>query len=258
MEPLSPELDASRLQADFARQGYVSIPGFFAGDELAELIEHKNRFIRDIAPSLPPEQAFYEDKNDAATRKQTHQMYEHDDYFKSLMFGGRFEKLAALLLDEPVVGKNMQYFNKPPGVGQATPPHQDGYFFKLKPNKAVTMWMSLEEVTEAQGCVRYVQGSHRLGMRHHAKSGVLGFSQHILDFPQPNDLEHEIAFPCDAGHLIVHHSLTIHWAQRNETSDRTREAMGLIYYGHSAQEDTAAHAAYAEQLKQELAQGGKI
>jgi len=258
MEPLSPAMDASRLQDDFARLGYVSIPGFVASDELAELIEHKNRFIRDIVPTLPPEQVFYEDKQDPSTLKQIQQVYEHDDYFRSVMFGSKFEQLAALLLDEPVVGKNMQYFNKPPGIGQATTPHQDGYFFKLRPNKAVTMWLSLEEVTEAQGCVRYVKGSHRLGMRHHAKSGVLGFSQKILDFPQPNDIENEVAFPCQPGHLIVHHSLTIHWAERNQTADRTREAMGWIYYGQSAKEDEAAHAAYAEQLRQEMAEGGKI
>lgn len=257
MDTPLPEQDAPRLQADFARLGYVSIPGFVAGDDLAELIDHKNRFIRDIVPTLPPERAFYEDKADPSTLKQIQLMYEHDAYFKSVMFGGRFEQLAAMLLAEPVVGKNLQYFNKPPGVGQATPPHQDGYFFKLKPNKAVTMWMSLEEVTEAQGCVRYVAGSHRLGMRHHARSGVLGFSQHILDFPQPNDIENEAAFPCAPGHLIVHHSLTIHWAQRNQTADRTREAMGWIYYGRSAKEDAAAHAAYAEQLRQELAAAGK-
>lgn len=258
MEPFFPETDASRLQDDFARLGYVSIPGFVTGDELAELTDNKNRFIREIVPTLPPEQVFYEDKADPSTLKQIQLMYEHDAYFKSVMFGSRFEHLAALLLAEPVVGKNLQYFNKPPGVGRATPPHQDGYFFKLKPPQAVTMWMSLEDVTEPQGCVRYVAGSHRLGMRHHAKSGVLGFSQHILDFPQPNDREHGVAFPCEAGHLIVHHALTIHWAERNQTADRTREAMGWIYYGRSAKEDTAAHAAYAEQLRQELADTGKI
>jgi len=258
MEPLSPELDASRLQADFARLGYVSIPGFVTGDDLAELIENKKRLIRDIVPTMPSDQAYYEDKDDPSTLKQLQKVYQYDAYFKSVMFGSRFEQLASLLLDEPVVGKNMQYFNKPAGIGQATTPHQDGYFFKLRPNKAVTMWLSLEDITEAQGCVRYVKGSHRMGMRHHAKSGVLGFSQMILDFPQPNDIENEVAFPCQAGHLIVHHSLTIHWAQRNVTTDRTREAMGWIYYGQSAQEDTAAHEAYADQLKQEMAQGGKI
>lgn len=249
---------APQLRDDFERLGYVSIPGFIAGDELAELIEHKNRFIRDIVPTLPPEMVFYEDKADASTLKQIQLMYEHDDYFRAQMFGGRFEKLASILLGEPVVGKNMQYFNKPPSIGQATPPHQDGYFFKLSPNHAVTMWMSLEEVTEEQGCVRYVQGSHRLGMRHHAKSSVLGFSQHILDFPQINDIENAVAFPCEPGHLIVHHSLTIHWAERNQTADRTREAMGLIYYGQSAKEDAKAHAAYAEQLKEEMTTTGKI
>ena len=250
--------NADKLRNDFNRDGYVSIPDFVAGDELATLIENKNRLLRDVVPQMPASAVFYEDRGDASTLKQLLHLYEHDDYFHQMMFGSRFEQLASVLLGEAVIGKNMQYFNKPPRIGKGTPPHQDGYFFKLKPNHAVTMWLALEEVSEQQGCVRYVEGSHRLGMRHHAKSGVLGFSQHILDFPQPNDLDHEVAFPCRAGHLIVHHSLTIHWAQNNQTADRTREAMGFIYYGKSAREDEAAHRAYQAQLEAELATEGKI
>jgi len=48
--------------------------------------------------------------------------------------GRDFEKLASFPLGDEVTGKNLQYFNKPAGIGQATPPHQDGYYFKLVPN----------------------------------------------------------------------------------------------------------------------------
>ena len=249
---------AETLRQDFARDGYVSLPGFVRGEELQALTENKDRLLQEVVPNMPAQHVFYEDRSDASTIKQLLHLYEHDPYFDQMMFGSKFEQLASVLLDEEVVGQNMQFFNKPPRIGQATPPHQDGYFFKLKPNHAVTMWLALEDVSEAQGCVRYVKGSHRLGMRHHARSGVLGFSQHILDFPQPNDLDHEVAFPCKAGHLIVHHSLTIHWAQNNQTTDQTRQALGFIYYGQSAGEDAAAHAAYQAQLNAELAAEGKI
>jgi ectoine hydroxylase-related dioxygenase (phytanoyl-CoA dioxygenase family) len=50
----------------------------------------------------------------------------------------------------------MQYFNKPPSVGQPTPPHQDGYYFMLDPCEAVTMWFALDEVDEENGRMRYV------------------------------------------------------------------------------------------------------
>lgn len=43
------------------------------------------------------------------------------------------------LLDGPVVAKNKQYFNRPPGVGQPTPAHQDGHCFMLDPSQALTI-----------------------------------------------------------------------------------------------------------------------
>jgi phytanoyl-CoA hydroxylase len=252
------EANADTLANKFAEQGYVSLPGFLAPEEVAEANDHQRRVIDELVPSLPSDIVYYEDKSEPSTLKQIQKLFEHDQYFHRLMFGSRFERLAEILLGESVVGKNMQYFNKPPEIGQPTPPHQDGYFFMLKPNHAITMWLALEDVGEPQGCVRYVSGSHKHGMRAHGRSGVLGFSQHILDFPTPNDRDNEIAFPCKAGHLIAHHSLTIHRADGNSTKDKSRQALGFIYYGSSAREDERAHTEYQLRLANELAAAEKI
>ncbi len=247
-----------QLVRDFNEHGYVSLPGFVSCDEIAIMNEHKRRLIESVVPDLPPEVVFYESKDDPSTLKQIQKLYEYDGYFRELMFGSRFEWLAEVLLGEPVVGKNMQYFNKPAGIGQPTPPHQDGYFFMLKPNHAITMWLALEDVSESQGCVRYVRGSHKFGMRVHGRSGVLGFSQHILDFGLANDQDNEVAFPCKAGHLIAHHSLTIHRADGNTSEDKSRQALGFIYYASSAHEDEKAHAEYQRRLASELTEKGEI
>lgn len=180
-----------------------------------------------------------------------------------MMFGSRFEHLASVLLAEAVVGKNMQYFNKPPRaasgrIGQPTPAHQDGYYFMLDPNEAVTMWLALEPVDEANGCVRYVRGSHLRGLRPHGRTGVLGFSQGMTDFGTPEDLENEVYFPTQPGDLLVHHSLTIHRADGNASETRTRRALGFIYYAQRAREDTARKQAYQQKLTFELRQKATI
>ena len=177
----------SELMRDFERNGFVALPQFVSGVELSELIAHVDRFIRDIVPQLPPEQVFYEDKHNPATLKQIQHLGDHDSWFYELFTGSRFQEVAAILLNGPVVPKNMQYFNKPPGVGQPTPPHQDGYYFMLDPCKAVTMWFALDDVDEENGCVRYVRGSHKQGMREHARTKTLGFSQGIVDYPTAQD-----------------------------------------------------------------------
>ncbi|MDC0937044.1 phytanoyl-CoA dioxygenase family protein [Pirellulales bacterium] len=245
------------LQRDFEKDGFVALRQFIGGDELAELMANLDRFIRDVVPSMPSEQVYYEDKNDWTTLKQIQHMGDHDPYFHELFVASRFREVAEQLLDGPVAPKNMQYFNKPPGVGQPPPPHQDGYYFMLDPCEAVTMWFALDHVDEENGCVRYIRGSHRRTMRPHARTGTLGFSQGIVDYTS-EDRDQEVAMPGQPGDLLVHHAMTIHRADGNHSADRTRRALGFIYYSERAQEDTAAHEAYQRKLKEEMASAGRL
>ncbi len=242
----------------FKTDGFVAMPQFLGGEELTELLTHVERFISRIVPKLPPEHVFYEDKDKPATLKQIQHMGDHDPWFHKLFIGSRFREVAELLLDGPVVPKNMQYFNKPPDVGHSTPPHQDGYYFMLDPCEAVTMWFALDDVDEKNGCVRYVRGSHHRGMRAHVRTKTLGFSQGIFGYPTDQDREAEIALPAQPGDLLVHDAMTIHRADANRSTNRTRRALGFIYYSERAREDEEAHAAYQRRLAEDMKTQGKI
>lgn len=242
----------------FASDGFCVLRRFVSGDDLKEIIANVERFVRDVVPRLPPDQVFYEDRNDPATLKQIQQMGVHDQWFGDLFTNGAFPQIAESLLNGPVIPKNMQYFNKPPGVGKPTPPHQDGYYFMLDPCEAVTMWFALDEVDEENGCVRYVVGSHKLGIREHARTRTLGFSQGIADYPTANDTECEMALPASPGDLLLHDAMTIHRADGNQSADRSRRALGFIYYSERAREDAQAHAAYQRKLSAEMKVSGRI
>lgn len=250
---------AERLHHEFHLDGYVSIPEFFESEEVEDIRNNMDRFIREVVPTMPAAEVYYDDKDDPQTLKQIQQLGGHDPYFGEMVGpGSRLATLAEICLGEPGRPVNMQYFNKPATVSTPTPAHQDGLFFCLNPSHAITIWIALEDISMEQGCVNYVQGSHRYGMRAHGSSGVLGFSQTILDFGLPNDLENAKSFPCKAGHLIAHHSLTIHWADGNTSGDKTRRAMGAIFYGESSREDVETKKAYQARLDAELAAEGKI
>ena len=249
----------NRWKHEFDRDGFVSLPGFFDAAEVAELRENKERFVREIVPSMPETEVYYDDKNDPSSLKQLQNMGKRDSFFGSLLEpDSKLSFLAEGCLGEAVRPMNLQYFNKSPNVSTPTPPHQDGYYFHLTPNLAVTMWIALEDVSPEQGCVNYVRGSHRFGMRAHGKSGTLGFSQSILDFGIPNDLDNAVNFPCKAGHVIAHHSLTIHWADGNTSGNKTRQALGAVYFARESTIDERAKAAYQVRLDAELAAEGKI
>ena len=242
----------------YRNDGFVALEQFVRGHDLARLLDRVDHFITTIVPGMPPERVFYENKTDRSTLKQIQHMDEHDRWFRQLFTAGRFRDVAETLLDGPVVPTNLQYFNKPPSIGQPTPPHQDGYYFMLDPCKAVTMWLALEDVDEETGCVRYVRGSHLTGMRRHARTETLGFSQGIVGYPSDSDRRNEVVCPAKAGDTLAHDALTIHRADRNQSSTRSRRALGFIYFSAHAREDTAAKKTYQQRLAQEMRSQGKI
>ena len=248
-------LNYDKLKTSFDRDGYVYIPGFLSPDEVDLLNGNLARFIAEKLPAMAINHYFYEDKNDSTTLKQMQDLEKYDKWFEAMAVAGQYRDLAKALLGEEVECKTVEYFNKPSKIGKPTPPHQDGYYFMLEPQQALTMWLALEDVTEETGCVKYVKGSHLNGMRTHGRTATLGFSQSIVDFGTEEDIKNEIAFPAKPGDLLVHHSLTIHRAGANTTADRTRKAFGLIYWGKSATEDKEAKEKYMQQLTKEREKG---
>lgn len=252
-------LTPDTLRDGFDRDGYVAIRPLFDHDKIAELQAETARCIQDVVPTMPDARVYYEDKNDRTSLKQIQKMFEYDDYFAALMNDGIIRQIAETVLDDDVLPINMQYFNKPAGSGQATPPHQDGYYFHLTPCEAVTGWLALDDVDAENGCIHYVRGSHKTdGLRPHGRTGVLGFSQGITDFGKAEDHTNAVAFPGSAGTFLMHHARTIHWAGPNQSKNRTRRAVGFIYYAKRTREDAAAREAYQRALDEQLRAEAKI
>lgn len=245
-------LTAEQLQSahrDFARDGHVCVRGFLTGRDLEQLQSNVERYVREIVPGLPPSEAFFEEAGRLETLKQLQNMQTHDGFFADLCHQSDVVALAEALLGEPVASQGAEYFCKPPGIGKATPPHQDGYYFCLEPNHAATLWIALDRVDEENGCLRYVTGSHRRGIRPHGASAVLGFSQGVSDFG-PADQAREHCYTLEPGDAIAHHSVTIHRADANR-SVRPRRALGLVYYAASARRDERAFARYLAAVKRQ-------
>ncbi len=233
----------------------MAMPGFYNKNETQTIESAMGDFIAKSVPALPPEHVFYEDKANRSTLKQIQCLHEHDGFFADL-FNDKPKQLAEELLGEAVVCRNLQFFNKPPGTGKATPVHQDGCYFMLEPCHALTMWLALDAADEENGCVRYLAGSHIHGMRPHARTQTLGFSQAISDYD--SEADDEIICLAQPGDLLAHHALTIHRADANTSATRSRRALGFIFYGESAKEDSVAHATYQRQLRQEMIVQGRI
>lgn len=255
----SPKVDTVRFGTEFRQNGFAAIIPAFDAEFMADINAHFDHFVTQSVPRMKREEVYYESAGDKSTLKQLNNMHLYDDYFRHLLESSVLRDLAAAALEEEVVPKNVEYFNKPAGIGQPTPPHQDGYYFHLTPCKAVTAWLALEPVDDANGCIHYVRGSHKAeGFRPHGRSQILGFSQGITDFGTEDDKRNTVAHPGPAGTLLMHDARTIHWAGPNNSPTRSRRALGFIYFGESARIDEEAKAAYKQKLERDLLDAKRI
>ncbi len=223
-----------KAREDFARDGFVHLPGFMDAGEMDAIEELWERALREIVPALSRSDAMYEDYERPETLKQV-ALPEAGTEALAAMARGRFDGPMEHLMQEEVVGQGLEMFIKPRLVGTATPPHQDGFYFCLEGNRAATAWLALDDMDEENGTLHYVAGSQRAGVLDHRASQVLGFSQGLLE----SELAlygRDVACSLRRGDLLIHHCLTIHRAKGNP-SRRLRRALAMVYYAASERKD---------------------
>ena len=240
------------LKKSYDQDGYNHIPALFSKADMEVINKEFNRYIKDCVPKMKDQEVYYVDKTNKDTLMQMQKLEEYDKFFYDLFYNSKIKDLAANALGEDVVPRAMEYFNKPPGKSNPTPPHQDGYYFNLDNDKAVTGWMALEDVDDENGCIHYVKGSHKQEYRPHGKSEILGFSQGVTDFGTEEDKKNTVKFEGKAGMFLMHDAKIIHFATPNKSSVRSRRAFGFVYHGVSAKQDIEKGKAYQKKLHDEL------
>ncbi len=239
----------AEFKPDFDRDGFAVVPQFLTGDDFAELTDNLDRYIREVVPTLPDAKAFYEGRSRPETLKQLQAM-GGDPFFAEYARHPRWLELAETLLGESVDPKEPEWFNKPPNTNHPTPPHQDNYYFNLKPPSGMTIWLAIDPVDEENGCLRYVAGSHRRGRRPHSATNVLGFSQGITDFGA-DDESREAVVRLQPGDAAVHHCEIIHRADPNGSTTRSRRAFALVMYGESCGLDEEGQRRYQASMRKQ-------
>jgi hypothetical protein len=118
---------------------------------------------------------------------------------------------------------------KPPYVGGATPWHQDEAFHDSGPpaDAAISIWMPLQDVTDENGCLRFIPGSH-LGEILSHRSPNNDPRIHSLECDGAFDAAAAVSCPLAAGGATIHHSRTLHAAGPN-TSASARSAYVLTF-----------------------------
>jgi len=111
-----------------------------------------------------------------------------------------------------------QLFYKPPFNGGVVAWHQDySYWTRTGPIQHLTCWFGLDDVTEENGCLHYIPGSHRWGLLQ--KPVLTGAMNGLFDYlnPEQQAAFKPIACPLKAGEAVFHHPLMVHGSFENKS-----------------------------------------
>lgn len=247
------KLNFESLRERFDEDGFVIVRGLYADAEFRELQLQLDRYVREVVPTLPKDAAFFDDYTKPETMRKMQSLHKHDAWFTKFMLEGQHVPLLEYFLRDKFSPQGIDWFDKLPCDTQATPAHQDGFYWCRKPNVACGLWIALDPVDRENGCLWYARGSHLKGIRPHGASGVLGFSQGLLNF-DPKTVD-AVPIELAPGDAVAHSSATIHWTDTNRTP-RHRRAMATFCYGASTVLDEEAYARYKESLKAQLEKRG--
>jgi ectoine hydroxylase-related dioxygenase (phytanoyl-CoA dioxygenase family) len=233
-------IDPQQLLRDYQRDGVVRIRSFLNAGEVAAVRAELERYIRDDLASKPADAATME--ADGRTVRNLWRLEQHNPKLRAL--AGRADiraLIAPLVQGEPVLAA-VETFNKPARIGSGVPYHQDNAYFCQTPPDMLTVWIAIDAVTEANGPVFFVKGSHHLGPLPTKPSGVRGNSIGLAE-PSTVPLEEQFCGLLNPGDATIHHCNTIHHSAPN-TTDHSRLGFLLVFRGAHTQTDPALKATY--------------
>src|SRR5581483_5980076 len=128
---------------------------------------------------------------------------------------------------------------KPAAKGREVPWHQDGEYWPMRPLATCSVWIALDPVSTANGCMRFIPGSHKQKelYRHHVSNRdnlVLNLELDQDQFKEADAVNVEL----EPGQMSLHDVRLIHGSLANTTGQRRaalimRYTPGTAYYDRS-------------------------
>ncbi len=236
-----------KIAEQFNDDGFAILRGVFSIAEIGAMERELARCIRDVVPDLKPGDVFYEDAPGKPI-KSIFRLEQRSEFFRQLL---EEERLLTLMRDifagADVRRVGVGFFGKAARSGSVTPPHQDNAFQNLAPPEELVATIAIDESTPANGALTVQRGTHKLGTLPHRPSGVMGFSQTLIE-PVDTRQYPEVQLCLKPGDVCLHHTNTIHRSDGNQTG-KSRRQLALQYRSAQAQRDPAAWERYQEEVR---------
>jgi len=198
----------SRAQIDhYAENGYV-VPDFRVPQAILQAIDDHTAALIEARPEL---------------RDSCPALLREDMSFAQYCQTPGILDMAAQLIGPDIALWNMSLFGKPAHNGKATPWHQDGEYWPIRPLATCTVWIAIDDSTVENGCLRVIKGSHRdkrLAKHRHNPSSDLTLNEELLS--EEFDESQAVDIELERGQVSLHDVYLIHGSEPNCSGKRRR------------------------------------
>lgn len=182
-----------------------------------ELIDGRPRF--DLAP---------EHSDREPQLRRVNNPSEVSDAFGDVMRNGRTPDFVAEIFGPDIVFHHDKINLKLPGAGTEVGYHQDFSYTPHSNSDQITALLLLDDMTEENGCLTVIPGSHKLGQISLWHEGV--FTGTVGDEEMARHRPHEVRVTGKAGSVCLMHSLLLHGSAAN----RSQKPRGLYIANYCA------------------------
>ena len=211
--------------SSFREDGYVVLDRLFSEEEIAPISDEVDKVIEGRVSYMPEKDLIWEPGADPPRLRNALRLHLYNTFFLDAAKNPKLTSVLGDILGTPLRLYGSQVFAKPAYVGTEVPSHQDMPYWPFEPYELVSAWIALDDSTLANGCVRMVAGSHKLGILPHDSTQVTGNSLGVRDSPLLAGLP-ERPIEVKRGSCVLHHCLTVHRSEPNRSALPRRS---LIY-----------------------------
>ena len=154
-------------------------------------------------------------------------LLRHDITFSEFCFVPGILDMVCELIGPDVALWNMSLFGKPAHNGKATPWHQDGEYWAVRPLATCSVWIAIDDSTTENGCLQVIPGSHRsrtLAAHQHNPSEDITLHEEL----QSSELDTSKAanIILERGQVSLHDVYLMHGSKPNR-SNKMRRGMTM-------------------------------
>jgi non-haem Fe2+, alpha-ketoglutarate-dependent halogenase len=208
--------------------GYlIDLPPIYTPTEM----EQFNRELPELLKLLKP----------GETTKDIREWHESSRFLYEICMNPKILDLV-----EGILGANFfmwasSFFIKEPFSTATVGWHQDAYYWPMKPQHSVTVWLAFDNVDAENGAMKIIPGSHKGGViKHRSHSGptnsILTLELESGSFKEDTAVQFELR----AGEVSLHDDRAIHGSPANP-SPRRRAGLTIRYSGTEVKNDLSVN-----------------